>query len=294
MPTPDPPHDVPSGPYAVRWHGYELPTFRAGTPATVPVDLENAGSATWRSLHGAGVYLSYHWLDLRGNAIVWAGAFIPLPRPVEPGDRLTIAVGLRAPIPPARYRLAIDLVDEGRAWFSELGNHRLECDVDVEGRLTRRTLAVEIADGPDELVTGTRAALDALEEPIAAEGDVTAFLAAGCRPAPNWSRLVLDAHEEGYAVVAGSLEVERAGLLRGTPRELEPWKPGFGRAPAWELPLLCPSLILDAVGEPPWTDQVAGLPALDPERLAEPWLVDGRIRLTVSARALRPADRRSA
>jgi hypothetical protein len=294
VPTPAPPHEVPSGPFAVRWYGYELPEFRAGAPATVPVDLENAGSATWRSLPGAGVYLSYHWLDLRGNAIVWAGAFVTLPRPVEPGERLTVPVDLRAPIPPARYRLAIDLLDEGRAWFSELGNHRLEHDVDVGPRLARRALHVDIADGPPELVAQTRAALEALEEPVSTEGEVTAFLAAGCRPAPDWSRLLLDAHEEGFAAVAGSIEVERSGLLRGAPKELQPWKPGFGRSPGWELPLLCPSLILDALAEPPWMEPVSGLPALDPESLVEPWLVDGRIRLVVPPRALRRADRRSA
>jgi hypothetical protein len=292
--TSAPPHDVPSGPLAVRWHGYELPPFRAGTTAAVLVELENAGSAAWRSLPGAGVYLSYHWLDLRGNAIVWAGSFIPLPRPVEPADRLAVSVDLRAPLPPARYRLAIDLVDEGRAWFSELGNHRLEHDVDVGPRLTRRALTVEVADGPPELVHQTREALDALEEAVSDGGEVTAFLAAGCRPAPDWSRRVLDAHEEGYAAVAGSIAVGRTGLLRGPPRELQAWKPGFGRAPGWELPLLCPSLALNAVGEPPWAAPVAGLPALDPKRLAEPWLVDGRIRLSVSARALQRADRRSA
>jgi hypothetical protein len=289
-----PPHDVPAGPFAVRWHGYELPHFRAGAPASVPVELENAGTAAWRSLPGAGVYLTYHWLDLRRNPIVWAGAFIALPRPVEPGELLTIAVDTRAPTPPGRYRLAIDLVDEGRAWFSELGNHRLEDDVEVGPRLSRRALAVEIADGPPELIELTRAALAALEEPPAAEADVTAYLAAGCRPAPDWSRLVLDAHEEGFAAVGGSVTAERAGLLRGAPRELEPWKSGFGRSPGWDLPLLCPSILTEAVPDPPWTDPVAGLPALDPEQIDEPWLCDGRIRVAVPARALRQADRRSA
>lgn len=294
MKTPAPPHDVPSGPLAVRWHGYELPAFRAGTKASVPVELENAGAAAWRSLPGTGVYLSYHWLDLRGNAIVWAGSFMSLPRPVAPGERLTVPLDLRAPLRPARYRLALDLVDEGRAWFSELGNHRLEHDVDVGPRLTRRALAVEIADGPPELVAETREALEALEEPVGEDGEATAFLAAGCRPAPDWSRRVLDAHEEGYAAVAGSIDVERAGLLRSAPKELEPWKSGFGRSPAWELPLLCPSLATASIADPPWTEPVAGLPALEPERLAEPWLVDGRIRIAVPARALQRGDRRSA
>jgi hypothetical protein len=293
MLVPAPPHEPPSGPLAVRWHGYELPALRAGAAATFPLELENAGSAAWRSEGGVGVHLAYHWLDLRGNPIVWAGAFVQFPRVVAPGERLTVPMTLRAPASPGRYRLALDLVDEGRAWFSELGNHRLEHDVDVLGRLDRRTLAVAIADGPAELVELTRAALAAQEEPIVEEAEATAYLAAGCRPAADWSRRLLDAHDEGFAVVGGSVEVERAGLLRGAPPELEPWKPGFGRSPGWDRELLCPSILTAAVPDPPWTEPVAGLPALDPEPLAEPWLCDGRIRVVVGARALRRADRRS-
>jgi hypothetical protein len=152
---------------------------------------------------------------------------------------------------------------------------------------------VQIDDGSPELVELTRTALAELDEPVAAEAEATAYLAAGARPARSWSRLLLDAHEEGFAVAGGSIEVHRSGLLRGAPRELAPWKPGFGRSPGWELPLLCPSILTSAVPEPPWTDPVAGLPALDPEQLSEPWLCDGRIVVGVDARALRRDDRRS-
>jgi hypothetical protein len=286
------PHAVPAGPFAVRWHGWAPPAFAAGAVSPVPVELENAGTAPWRSTPGKGVHLAYHWLDLRGNAIVWAGSFVGLPALVAPGERVTTEVPARAPIPPGRYRLAVDLVDEGRAWFSELGNHRLEQDVDVGPRLVERTLSVQVADGPEELVAETRKALAAQEEPVVDDGTARAHLAAGCRPAPDWSRRILDAHAEGYAAVGGSVGVERGPLGRA-PRELEPWKPGFGRAPAWSHPLVCFSILVEAVPEPPWAEPVAGLPALDPEHLEEPWLCDGRIRVTVAARALRRADRRS-
>jgi hypothetical protein len=285
---------VPAGPFAVRWRAYELPEFRAGAMAIVRVELENEGSATWRSRAGAGVFASYHWLDLRGNAIVWAGAFVALPHEVAPGECLFLSLEVRAPIPPGRYRLAVDLVDEGRAWFSDLGNHRLEHDVDVGTRLTQRALAVQIADGPPDLVEQTRSALAAQEEAVAETADAIAYLAAGCRPASDWSRLVLDAHEEGFAAVAGSIDVERGALLRGTPPELQPWKPGFGRSPGWERPLLCPSLLTNAVNDPPWEAPVGGLPAVDAGRLVEPSLCDGRIRIVVAARALQRAGRRSA
>jgi hypothetical protein len=294
MPAPIPPHNVPSGPLGVRWHSVELPDFQAGKLAVFPVELENAGSAPWRSRPGVGVHLAYHWLDLLGNPIVWAGAFIKLPDVVPPGERLVLPVSARAPTPPGRYRLALDLVDEGRAWFSELGNHRLEFDVDVRPRLARRALSVEVADGPDELVAATREALAAQEERVFDEGEATAFLAAGCRPTPDWSRRLLDAHEQGFAAVGGSVEVERSGLLRRGPSELDPWKPGFGRSPGWTLPLLCPSLVAEALEEAPWAEPLAGLPALDTAQLAEPWLCDGRIRVVVAATALPRAGRRSA
>jgi hypothetical protein len=282
---PAPPHRVAAGPLAVRWLSYRLPPHRAGAVALGEVELENAGTVAWRSQPGTGVHLGYHWLDLRGNAIVWSPAFILLPEVVEPGERISVNAPIRAPIPPGRYRFAFDLVDEGRAWFEDLGNARLELDVDVEPRLSARTLAVRVGEGPPELREATAQALAAQEEPLAEEGEATAFLAAGCRPAPDWSRRVLDAHEQGYAAVAGSIAVEKGFLARRRPSALDPWRPGFGRAPAFAHPLLCPSLVAELIPGAPWTEEVEGLPALDQKRLEEPWLCDGRIVVRVERRS---------
>jgi hypothetical protein len=286
--TPVPPHAVPAGPLAVRWHAYELPPQRAGTVSFGRVELENAGSAAWRSRPGTDIHLSYHWLDLRGNPIVWAGAFILLPERVEPGARFDLPVAVRAPMPPGRYRLAFDLVDEGRLWFAEVGNERLELEVDVSPRLERRALAVVIAEGAPELVEATRSALAALEEPLAEAGEATAFLGAGCRPAPDWSRRILDAHDEGYGAVGGSVQVV-GGLLerRRVESALAPWRPGFGRSPVWRHPLVCPSLVNDVLDGAPWVEPVCGLPALDPAAFSDLWICDGRIRVAVPARSLR-------
>jgi hypothetical protein len=289
-----PPHAVPAGPLAVRWHGYDLPAQRAGTKSVGRVELENAGTAPWRSRPGTDVHLSYHWLDLRGNVLVWAGAFILLPERVEPGERFEALVTVRAPVPPGRYRLAFDLVDEGRLWFSEVGNERLELDLDVAPRLTERTLAVRVADGPADLVDVTRAALAMADEPVADEGAATAYLVPGCRPAPDWSRRILDAHEEGFAAVGGSIDVEGRLAARRHGAAVAPWAPGFGRSPGWTRPLLCPSLLSELADRAAWADPVAGLPALDPTGLDEPWLCDGRIRIVLEARALRQDDRRRA
>ncbi len=280
-------HPVPVGPLAVRWLAWELDPPRAGVRARARLELENAGSAAWRAREKAGVRLSYHWLDELGNAIVWDGIRTRFDGAVEPGRRLSLEAPVRAPIPPGSYRLAFDLVEEGRWWFEEIGNTPLALPVQVAPRIPRRALAVRGAD------PGALAALE--ERPVPeSEAEAVAELAPGVVPEPDWSRRVLDAHERGYVAVAGSVAVEGGPLeRRRAGRELAPWRPGVGVVPGFELPLLCASVLVGAkVRE---AGEVAGLPAVwppqqDPAKDGEPWLYDGRIALRLRPRR----DRRRA
>lgn len=265
---------VPKGPLAARWHGCEIGTVRAGAFGTAVVDVENAGTATWRSQPAPhGIQIAYHWLDELGNAIDWDGWRSPLPRPVEPGDRVRASARVRGPLPPGRYRLAFDLVAEGRFWFAEVGNVPLELAIAVEPRIER---ALAARGGDPE-------ALAAQEEPLVAEDEAAAVahLVDGVAPAPDWSRRVLDAHQEGYAVVGGAIDA--GGVVPRPSRALEPWAPGRGRVPAFAHPLLCPSVVRGVGGE--WVEPVEGLPALRPP-VEEPSVYDGRIVLRLSRRTL--------
>jgi hypothetical protein len=263
------------GPLAVRWGTLTLEPPRAGALGRARVDLDNVGTAAWRTRgRSEGVRLSYHWLDELGNPIVWDGIRTELTQTVPAGAHAEVEFLVRAPIPPGRYRLALDMVDEGRCWFAELGSPPLELDVVVRKRLARRGLAVRGADP---------AALDAQEEPVVPEreADAIAHLAPGVVPAPDWSRRVLDAHEEGWAVVGGSVEPAGGLLDRGRRRALAPWAPGSGRVPGFPHALLCPSVVRGLAAP---LREVEGLPALDPPQ-AEPWLYDGRIRVTARRRS---------
>jgi hypothetical protein len=159
-------HPVPAGPLAVRWLAHELEPVQAGTLTRARVALENAGTAPWRGLN-----LSYHWLDDRGNPIVWDGLRYEVG--AEPGERVEREVEVRGPIPPGRYRLAFDLVDEHRFWLAELGNFTPELDVEVSPRDS----------------SGARHFT-----PPEAEAD---------------SERIRAAHEEGYAAVGGSIDMRR-------------------------------------------------------------------------------------
>ena len=255
-------HPVPIGPLAVRWLAYRLQPFRAGAESTVEVLLRNAGTATWRSRGQAGVKLSHHWLDDRGNAIVWDGPRVDFGGPVAPGDEVEVALSIRAPQPPGRYRLAFDLIEEFRFWFAEIGSAPLELDAEVLPRIDERRLAVAVRGGPDPETT---AALTAQEEPLVETDAVaTAHLVAGAVPEPDWSRRILDAHAEGFVAVGGSIDTRD--------RALRPWAPGGGRNPSFSHPLLLPSLLAGL--EP---GEHGGLPAYVPD--GEPAIFDGRIRL---------------
>jgi hypothetical protein len=235
---------------------------RAGALVHALVEVENAGTATWRP---GGVNAASHWLDQRGNPIVWDGPRTELPQAIEPGGRVALTMALRGPIPPGRYRLALDLVDEHRLWFAEAGSETLERDVDVAPRIERRLAARG----------GDPAALAAQEEALVPEdeAEATAVLGDGLAPRPDWSRRVLDAHQEGWALVGGSVEWH-GGLLRRRPGELAPYEPGQGRVPGFRHPLVAYSHVRGLA--PDVAEPVAGLPAARaPE--GEPALFDGRI-----------------
>jgi len=232
---------APSGPLVVHWLAFERSPVEAGARQSATVELENAGTAAWRTRGGTeGLFLAYHWLDERGNPIVWDGERTPLVRPVEPGETLRQVMHVRGPIPPGRYRLTLDLVEEQRFWLAELGNEPHDEEVDVLPRAT----------------TGARA-----------------FLPEGAEPAPGWHAHVAALHAEGYAAVGGAVELPGGLRRRRRPPELEPYAPGGGRHPAFRHPLVCPSLL------PPLkpNGEIAGLPAYRPEdENGEPWLYDAR------------------
>jgi hypothetical protein len=267
-------HRVASGPLAVRWLAYEIEPPRAGALSRARVRFENAGRETWEA---GRMNVSYHWLDELDNPIVWDGLRTRLDQAVAPGEELEANVDVRAPIPPGRYRLALDLVAENFVWFAELGGSALESDQEIGLRIARRALAARVRPGPPQLQRETEDALAALEEPLVPEDEAVAVaeLAAGTLPAPDWSRRILDAHEEGFAIVGGAVE-PLAGPLRArrVRSVLRAWAPGTGRNPAFGHPLLCASVLQEvdfvAAGD------VEGLPAIALHS-DEPWIYDGRI-----------------
>ena len=228
-------------PLAPRWRDVTLGPLRAGARTTARIVVENVGGATWRSRGEDGLQLSYHWLDLRGNAIFWDGLRTPFPHPVPPGATLELDVPVDAVRPPGRYVLSFDFVEEHRFWLSEVGVPSWDVEVDVLPLIDERRLGVVVHGGPDP---ETAAALAAQDEPVVEDAPtVTAHLVAGARPAPDWARLLLDAHAEGWEAVGPAVLSGGGALARRLGgHALHPWAPG-GRNPRFDLPLVLPSLV---------------------------------------------------
>lgn len=103
------------------WHEEVEP----GDLLKAPLQVENAGDTLW--LTGAAeragsVMLGARVSDERG-AVVWERhGTPPLPRPLAPGERVTLRFEMQAPRAPGLYTLKLDFVAQHVCWFEERGS----------------------------------------------------------------------------------------------------------------------------------------------------------------------------
>lgn len=111
--------------YGVNYLQAQIPDrMPAQKPLFVPITIQNSSTSPWE--YGGRnakhkITLSYHWLDQWGHVVTWDGARTELPREVAPGESITLEAEVHPPDHPGMYRLEVELVNEGVAWFSERG-----------------------------------------------------------------------------------------------------------------------------------------------------------------------------
>ncbi|MGH2379214.1 MAG: S8 family serine peptidase, partial [Candidatus Limnocylindria bacterium] len=113
---------------------YEAPAetaaFDAGSETTLVVSVRNTGTVTWAATGGNPVRLSYHWLQA-GAVHTWEGLRGALPADVPPGAQVSLDLPVLPPLQPGPYTLRLDLVQEGVAWYSDLGAAPLDLEAGV-------------------------------------------------------------------------------------------------------------------------------------------------------------------
>ena len=246
---------------------------------------------------GPGIHLSYHWLDLRGNPIVWAGRFIPLPsrrarRAVRRSPFPVAGADPARPLPPrARPRR------RGPSMVLGARQPPLEHDVDVRPRLQRAgPRRRRSRDGPRrarrEPRGGARRAGGAGRR---GRGGGDGLPRRRLPPRTGLERAGSSTRTpRASRPSAGSVEVERRpARARGAGASSSPGSPASAarRAGRCRCSARRRSEALEARR---WPTRSPACPRSSPASSTEPWLCDGRIRVAVAARALQRADRRSA
>jgi SAM-dependent methyltransferase len=100
--------------------------FPAGTRQTLRARVKNSSPRTWsgaRVPDSVGeLRLGNHWLDRRGHVMVRDDGRAALPRDVEPGGVVELAIDVCVPDRLGACILELDLLQEGVSWFAEKGS----------------------------------------------------------------------------------------------------------------------------------------------------------------------------
>jgi cell division septation protein DedD len=144
---------LPLAGFKVEFGEQNIPTqMAADKTVSADIFIKNASARTWPSKGRYVVNLAYHWLDQKGQVVVFDGLRTPLPQDLNPGESVKLKASIRAPLHPGHYTLEVTLVQEAVAWFSEKDG----------GQLTVPVSVVEAAKGSD--VAGARTILSSAPE----------------------------------------------------------------------------------------------------------------------------------
>ena len=124
----------PSGLYVAEITA-KVPVALALAGGEITLDVKNKGSLTWDSAdESEPVFLSWHLLSEKGGTIRFDNPRIPFPRPIPPGDSISVAVRVSPAsegMPAGRYIFEFDLVNENVTWFANRGSATLRVPVEV-------------------------------------------------------------------------------------------------------------------------------------------------------------------
>ena len=121
-----------AGPYDASYRIESAPPrlVTRGAEFAVTVAVTNRSWRDWSSEDQ--VFLSSRIFGPRGGIVTADGPRSPFPRVVQPGHECAVYLKVRAPDRPGRFRVLVDGVHEGVAWFSDSGTPPLEFEIRVE------------------------------------------------------------------------------------------------------------------------------------------------------------------
>ena len=106
--------------------------WHVGAPISFRVTVRNPSSLPWhfKPTRTAGMHLGFQLWDAAGQSVATgrAGMFEKI---VPPGESIDITLVAPPVTKAGRYRLMIDMVEEGHCWFFQTGSEPWEEEIDV-------------------------------------------------------------------------------------------------------------------------------------------------------------------
>ena len=127
---------LPVAGFKVEFGEQNIPTAMvAGETVLANVSFKNVSQRIWPSRpNNSGqnaVELSYHWVDRKGQTVIFDGLRTPLPKDLNPGESASLKAKIRAPDRAGNYILEMTLVQEGVAWFTDNDGGKITVHVNV-------------------------------------------------------------------------------------------------------------------------------------------------------------------
>jgi len=98
----------------------------------IPVHIKNSGTMTWLTGQINSIFLSYHIMDAKGKIITNDGLRTSLPNTIQPSEFADLMMKLKTPNTIGSYKVEIDMINEGTAWFKDKGSKTIIVDMDVK------------------------------------------------------------------------------------------------------------------------------------------------------------------
>ena len=107
--------------------------MNAGGTSSLRVNVKNTGGEVWYGdAPEMPVDVGYRWLDKNGNFLKFEGTRAHLDKPyLAPGGSASATLTVTAPSQPGSYTLCVSMVNEGFAWFDDMGGTPLRLPVKV-------------------------------------------------------------------------------------------------------------------------------------------------------------------
>ena len=120
-------------------------TMPVNTQVTRSIRVRNEGFAPVSSDTPTPVLLSYHWVDEKGNVIIYEGSRSPLPDRLERGNEISVIMRIQTPPHPGKHRLQIRVIQEFVKWHEDTG---LDIEIEITDRINHCLIGVDRNNEP--------------------------------------------------------------------------------------------------------------------------------------------------